>query len=204
MDTIGVFPIQALSGSPAHEPPPGKQLLHHLHGDPLCLGGPQAQDDKADRTHHGPEDVRAVDVETDKHVGRDAHDGELEEPVQRHVGRVADAADAGRIDLGAVQVLHGAEADGPADGVDENGGDGRVRRRLVVAALPQRHVDRHVYVRDALQEQPRQHAPPSSEFVDQPPREDHREDELDHAVRPRGYETCVGAFDAGIFEDLEF
>ena len=47
--------------------------------------------------------------------------------MQGHVGRVADAANARRVDLGAVQVLHGAEADGPARGVDEDRGDGRVR-----------------------------------------------------------------------------
>jgi hypothetical protein len=163
--TSRVFFIESVSGTPAHPPSAGEELFHLLHGDALGLGGPEAQDDETRRTDHGPEDVGAVDGEADEHIGGDADDGELEEPVQRHVGGVADAADARRVDLGAVQVLDGAEADGPADGVDEDGRDRRVRRALVVAPLPDRHVHRHVDVRDALQEQPRQHAPSSSDLV---------------------------------------
>lgn len=202
MHAIGVFPIQAISRPPAHPPLAGEQLVHHLHGDALCLGGPQAQNDESSRADQSPEDVGAVDVEGDKHVGGDADDGELEEPVQRHVGGVADAADARRVDLGAVQVLHGAEPDGPADGVDEDRGDGGVGRRLVAAALPHRHVDGHVDVCDALQGEARQHAAPSADLVDQPPGEDHGEDELDDPVGARRDQRRVGTFDAGVFEDL--
>lgn len=202
MQTIRIFPIQGISRAPANPPLAGEQLVHHLHGNALCLGGPQTQNDKANGADQSPEDVGPVDVEGDKHVGGDADDGELEEPVQRHVCGVADAADAGRVDLGAVQVLHGAEPDGPADGVDEDRGDGRVGRRLVGAALPQRHVDGHVDVCDALQGEACQHAAASADLVDQAPCEDHGEDELDNSVGARRYQGRVGAFDAGVFEDL--
>lgn len=46
--------------------------------------------------------------------------------MQRHVRRVADTADARREDFRRVQILHRAQTDGPADGVDEDRGNGCV------------------------------------------------------------------------------
>lgn len=200
--TSRVFLIKPLSSAPAHPPSPGEQLFHLLHRDPFGLRRPKPQNDKARRTHHRPEDVRAVDVQADEHVGRDADNRELEEPVQRHVGGVAHAADPRWVDFGAVQVLHGAEADRPPSGVDEDGRNRRVRRALVVAALPHRHVHGHVDVSDALQEQPRQHTSTPPDLVHQAPCEHHREHEFDDSVCAGRDQRGVGAFDARVFEDL--
>lgn len=57
-------------------------------------------------------------MKTDEHIGSHAHDGELEEPVESHVGCVADAADARGVYFGTVEVLHCAETDTPTDGVN--------------------------------------------------------------------------------------
>lgn len=46
-------------------------------------------------------------MEADKHVWRDPDDGELEEPVKRHVERIAHAADTCGEDLCAVEELDG-------------------------------------------------------------------------------------------------
>ena len=73
-----------------------------LHWNSLGLRSPQEQNDKAHRTDDGPKDIRAVNVQADEHVRRDPDDGELEEPVQRHVRCVAHATDPSRVDLGAV------------------------------------------------------------------------------------------------------
>lgn len=71
--------------------------------------------------------------------------------MQRHTNRITDVADARWEDLRAVQVRHSAEADGPADGVDEDGGDGRVGDVFIVCrAWAQAHVYSHVDVRAKL------------------------------------------------------
>ena len=122
--------------------------------------------------------------------------------MQRHVDRVAHAADARRVDLGGVKVLHRAQADGPADGVDEDGRDCRVRRRCVVGGPPLGHVDGHVDVRDSLEEEAGQQTPASAELIDQGPGEDHGENELEDAIGARRDERLIWSLDAGVREDL--
>lgn len=102
--------------------------------------------------------------------------------MQCHVRCITDAADSGGIDFGTVEVLHGAEADGPADSVDENGGYGCVGGGLIAGVDEDRHVDGHVNVSYALERESEKHATTTAEAVDKAPGKDHGEDELDNSI----------------------
>ena len=119
---VGVVGARA----PAQIPRASEEVVHALDGDAFGLWHPDAEDEQAEGTDDGVEDVGAPDVERDEHVGGDADDGELEEPMQAHADGVAHVADAGWEDLGAVEVGDCTEADRPADGVHEDGRDGCV------------------------------------------------------------------------------
>lgn len=84
-------------------------------------------------------------MEANEHVWRDSDNGELEEPVERHVERIAHAADTCREDLRAVEELDGAQADGPADGIDEYAGYSSLRSPLVGMSMadPDAHIHSH-------------------------------------------------------------
>ena len=69
---------------PAKIPGAIEEVAHTLDGDALGFGYPDAQDDKAQGTDDGPEEVGTPDVQGVEHVGCDAHHGKLEEPVERH------------------------------------------------------------------------------------------------------------------------
>lgn len=198
----GCRALRADSSPPGLVPRSLKQLVHPFHRHALRFGRPKGQHDETDRAHACPEDVSAPYIEALEHVGRDTHDSKLEEPMNDHVGGVADAPDAGGIDFRAVQVLHGAEANGPPHGIYKDGGDGCIGRSLVLRVDPDAHVDGHVDVGDALQEQAGNEGRAAAEDVDEAPGEDHCEDELDGAVGPRGDEGLVVAADAGVLEDF--
>lgn len=126
-------------------------------------------------------------------------DDELKEPVDCHVDGIADATDTGRQDLGAVKVLDRAETDGPAHGIDEDGGDGGSRSSWVVVAAPQSHIDGHVDVCDALNDQSGHEASAAAKVVYESPHEDHGEDELRGSVASGADEGAI-ARDAGVPE----
>lgn len=84
-------------------------------------------------------------MEADKHIRRDSDDGELEEPVERHVEGIAHIADTRREDFSAVKELDGAQANGPSDGIDKYAGYGSLRSPFVgmVMTDPDAHIDSH-------------------------------------------------------------
>lgn len=94
--------------APAQVPRSLKEITHPLNGHAFRLRHPDAEDHKSREANGRPEEVGAPDIERDEHVGSDADDGELEEPVQRHADRVVDVADTGGEDLRAVEVWNGA------------------------------------------------------------------------------------------------
>lgn len=152
---------------PAKIPGAIEEVAHTLDGDALGFGHPDAQDDKAQGTDDGPEEVGTPDMQRVEHVGRDTHYSELEKPVQRHAQRVADVSDAGGENLCAVKVGDGAETDRPADGIDKDGGDGSVRGRLVAArSRLQAHVDSHIDVCGELERKPRERAAAATQEID--------------------------------------
>ena len=97
-----------------------EELAHAFHRYTFGFWRPQTQNDEAAAANQRPEDIRSPHVEADEHVRGDSDNSELEEPVQRHAGGVAHAADASRENFRPVQVLYGAESDTPAGGVDED------------------------------------------------------------------------------------
>lgn len=84
-------------------------------------------------------------MEADKHVWCDSHNSELKEPVERHIERIAHTADARREDFSAIEELDGAQANRPADGVNEHAGYGSLRSPFIgmIMADPDAHIDRH-------------------------------------------------------------
>ena len=187
---------------PAEIPRRIKQIAHTLDGHTLGLWHPDAQDDQAAATDDRPEQIRAPDVQRDEHVGRDADDGELEEPVQRHANRIADVADPRGKDLRPVDEGHRAEADGPANGVDEDGGNSCVGGGFVIrGAGLQTHVGAHVDVRGQLQPEACQGAAASAQVVDKAPSEGESESEFDNTVGARRDQGVVVGY-TGVLENI--
>lgn len=84
-------------------------------------------------------------MEADKHVRRDSNDGELEEPVKSHIECIAHIANARRKDLSAVEILNGAQANRPANGINKDAGYGSLRSLFVALSVtdPDAHIDSH-------------------------------------------------------------
>lgn len=123
----------------------GNRHVDLLHRHSVRFGSPQSKHDQAHGAEASVKCVCAPYVETDKHVGRDPDDSELEQPMQEHVECVAHAPDPRGKYLGAVEKLNGAQANRPADGIDEYAGYGSFGGPLVGISVadPYAHVDRH-------------------------------------------------------------
>lgn len=186
---------------PPHVPRPGEELLHSLHRDALCFRGPEAEDHEANEADACPEDVRAPDVEAVEHGWRGTHDGKLEEPVYRHVSCVADASYSRGQDLSAVQVLDGTQSDRPANSIDEHRCNGGIGRGLVLRVDPNAHIDSHVYVCGALEEQAAHEADAPTNDVDEAPRENHGEEELERSISARVDQRYIVTADTSISEN---
>ena len=188
---------------PCHVPLAAEESIHILHGHPPRLGSRDADSDETDSANACPEDKGAPDVPSHKHVGRDANDGELEEPVKHHVDSVGDTADSGGKNLGGIEVLNRAETDGPSDCVDEDNSDRGVGRRLMVAQRVAAEVNGKVDVSNSLQENTNKAAAASTKDVDEAPSKDHGEHQLGDAVRSGGDQGGTGSLETSVVENLQ-
>ena len=112
--------------SPRRVPRPGEKLVHTLDGHLLRLRRHQTQQHEAHCTYTPPEQERTPHIQGSKHDRRRVHDRKLEKPPERRKSGVADVTVARGEDLGAVDVLDRAQADGPAGRIDEHREDGDI------------------------------------------------------------------------------
>lgn len=122
--------------------------------------------------------------------------------MKRHVRCIADATDPGRVYFGAVEVLHGTEADGPTNGVNKNRGDGGVGCRSIAGVDEECHVDGHIYMSCALERKSQKETTAAAKAIDKTPSKNQGEDKFHNSIGTRSDQRCVAADDTGICEYL--